>query len=206
GIRSRAWPYCVAFRGRSLLPAPSGVAPAPLVPPGAAPAGSSRRRGRLAALGVALAALAIQLPIYDRWLAWFDEGFIYQIASELAGGAVLYRDVGHIAFPGVFELTAALFTLTGPSALAGRMVAVGLFTISAVTTLALARTVLPLGWAVVAALLFVLSRPWAFPQWQMLHYSTLSITMLAIAAWLMARALPQPSRRQLAGVGVALGA
>ena len=144
---------------------------------------------------MALAALAIQMPIYDRWLAWFDEGFVYQIASELVGGAVLYRDVAHIAFPGVFELTAGLFALVGPSAVAGRMLAVALFVTTALSTLALARTVLPLAWAVIAAMLFVLFRPWAFPQWQMLHYSVLSVTMLAIAAWLLARALPQPSRR-----------
>jgi len=159
-----------------------------------------------AALAVALAALAIQAPIYDRWLAWFDEGFIYQIASELAAGAVMYRDVAHIAFPGVFELMAGVFSLTGPSALAGRTIAVGLFTTTALLTLALARTVLPLAWAALAAALFVLHRPWAFPQWQMLHYSTLAVTLLAGAAWLLARALPAPSRRDLIGVGAALGA
>ncbi|HWP66191.1 MAG TPA: hypothetical protein VNO26_09785, partial [Candidatus Limnocylindria bacterium] len=155
---------------------------------------------------MALGALAIQAPIWDRWLAWFDEGFIYQIGSELAAGAVLYRDVSHIAFPGVFEAVAGLFAMTGPSALAGRALAVLLFTATALLTLALARTVMPLGWAVVAAALFVLHRPWAFPQWQMLHYSTLCVTLLAAAACLVARALPAPSGRRLAAVGAVLGA
>src|SRR5262245_17070432 len=95
----------------------------------------------LAAL-IGVLAVLVQLPFYDRWFPYFDEGFIYQIADEVRRGAVMYRDVAHVAFPGVFYLMAAVFGLTGPSAGAGRMVAVGLFAVATMLTFGLARTVL----------------------------------------------------------------
>lgn len=164
---------------------------------------SGRDRFHLAVIG--LASLALQLPIFDRWLPYFDEGFIYQIADEIRHGAVMYRDVAHVAFPGVFYLMAAVFWLVGPSVLAGRVVAILLFTIAAGLVYRLARTVLSEGWALAAALLFVLHRPWAFPQWQMVHYSTLAVTMLLLAAGTLARRLPAASVRDFATTGVLLG-
>ena len=50
-------------------------------------------REALSTLGVALAAVAIQLPIYDRHLALLDEGYLLALAEEIARGKLLYRDV-----------------------------------------------------------------------------------------------------------------
>src|SRR5439155_533682 len=80
-------------------------------PGGALLGGGAMRDGReaLSTLGVALAAVAIQLPIYDRHLALLDEGYLLALAEEIARGKLLYRDVYvDNPFPGAFYLAILL--------------------------------------------------------------------------------------------------
>ncbi len=151
------------------------------------------------------AAVVVQWPIFDRWLPFFDEGFLYQIADELRQGDVLYRDVAHVAFPGSFYLTSFLFTLFEPSALIARYAAVILFAVATTSVYALTRAVASSGWALGAAALCLAQRPWAFPQWQMLHYSTLALTTLLVGMTALVPALRRPSAGRLAGAGFLLG-
>ena len=156
-------------------------------------------------LFVFVAAVVVQWPIYDRWLPLFDEGFLYQIADELRQGSVLYRDVAHVAFPGSFYFTSFLFALGEPSALVARYAAVGVFAVATTSVYVLARTVVRPGWALAAVALCLAQRPWAFPQWQMLHYSTLALTSLLVAMIVLVPGLLRISRGRLFGAGLVLG-
>src|SRR5207247_1226927 len=77
---------------------------------------SERRREALLTAGVGLAAVAIQLPIFDRWLALLDEGYLLELADEVNRGKLLYRDVYVDApLPGAFYAMAAWFRVAGTS-------------------------------------------------------------------------------------------
>jgi len=147
---------------------------------------------------VALAAIAIQLPIFDRWFALLDEGYILAIADDVNRGAVLYRDVNIDApFPGAFYLLAWWFRLAGTSILSSRVLAVAGFAVFAAASFRIARALLSRPWALgVLALLFCY-RVWAFPHWHIYSYSLVSATLVAVAVALIAawvdsgrRALP----------------
>jgi hypothetical protein len=159
-------------------------------------------RGREAALtaSVGVAALAVQLPIFDRWIGMLDEGYILAIAEDVLRGKVLYRDVYvDNPLPGAFYVVAAWFRLVGSSVWASRVLAVCLFTVFAMLVFRLGRAVLSGRWAVLLALMLLCYRLWAFPHWHMTSYSSVSATLLAGAlvaafqcvgarrpAWLMA--------------------
>src|SRR4029077_8826574 len=87
------------------------------------------RREALSTLAVALAAVAVQLPIYDRGFALLDEGYLLALAEEIARGKLLYRDVYvDNPFPGAFYIVAAWLQLAGTSVWATRVLAVLVFT------------------------------------------------------------------------------
>ena len=68
---------------------------------------SGRPGGRLLALAAMVAAVAIQLPIFDRWFGLLDEGYMLSLAAEIRRGQMLYRDVYVDApFPAAFYLLA----------------------------------------------------------------------------------------------------
>jgi hypothetical protein len=161
-----------------------------------------------AALALVLStALALQLLIFDRWASLLDEAAIVHIADQINHGGVPYRDAVHVAFPGVFYLTAALFRLAGPSIVAGRVLMMGVFTLFVVLVYLLARTVAGRAAATGAALLAVAYRMWAFPHWHMLSYTPLAILLLTTAVALLAcdNRRPHGMWPVLAGLAVGLG-
>ena len=64
------------------------------------------RRDGIAIVLLVLAALAIQLPLYDRWVNLLDEGGIAVIADQINHGKPPYQYGVHLVFPGIFYLTA----------------------------------------------------------------------------------------------------
>ena len=165
-----------------------------------------RRDGAAVALLV-VTSLVLQLLIYDRWISLLDEGAIVQIADQINHGRLPYRDAVHVALPGVFYLTAALFRIFGPSFLVGRWLMVAVFTVFVVLVYLLARTILGRGTALGAALLAVAYRIWAFPHWHMLSYTPLAITCLMAAVTILASDVRRPhwTKPLLAGFTVGLG-
>ncbi len=143
-------------------------------------------REALSTLGVALAAVAIQLPIYDRHLALLDEGYLLALAEEIARGKLLYRDVYvDNPFPGAFYLVSAWLRVAGTSIWASRLLAVGAFAVFTTLLFRAARAVMPRAWALGFAGLLLCYRIWAFPHWQIVSYSSLSATFLAGAVVLV---------------------
>ena len=163
-----------------------------------------RRDGAAIALLVA-AALAIQLPIYNRWISLLDESAILQIADQLNDGDVMYRDAVHVAFPGIFYLTAGLFRLFGPSMLVGRCLMVVVFTAIVVLVYLLARTVAGRAAALGVGLLTVGYRVWAFPHWQMLSYTSVAVLLLMLAVLVAAIGIRRPHPVWPVVVGLVVG-
>jgi len=149
-------------------------------------------------LAVALVAIAVQLPIFDRWFALLDEGYILEIADDVNRGALLYRDVNVDApFPGAFYLLAWWFKIAGSSILSSRVLAVAGFAVFAAATFRIARALLSRPWAFGVLAMVLCYRVWAFPHWHIYSYSLVSATLLSVAvavlvAWIDSgrRALP----------------
>ena len=139
-------------------------------------------------LAVALAAIAIQLPIFDRWFALLDEGYILQIADDVNRGNVLYRDVNVDApFPGAFYLLAWWFRLFGSSVLSSRVLAVAGFALFATASFRIARALLPRTWSFGLLATILCYRIWAFPHWHIYSYSLVSAALLSAAVALVMR-------------------
>ncbi len=163
-----------------------------------------RRDGGAVAILIATA-LAMQLPLYHRWFSLLDEAAILQIADQLNQGSILYRDAVHVAFPGIFYLTAALFRVFGPSVLVGRWLMLILFTLVVVLVYVLARTVAGRTAALWAGLLTVAYRIVAFPHWQMLSYTSVAVFLLMVAVLIIAVNVRQPQPRWPIVAGLVVG-
>lgn len=165
------------------------------------------RRDGVALAVLSLFAVAIQLPIYDRWLSLLDEGAIAQIADQINHGMLPYRDGVHIAFPGVFYLTAGLFKIFGPSLVVCRYFMVVFFTAFICVFYLLARTVTSRGVALGTGLLAVSYRVWAFPHFQMISYASLALLPLMIGVAILALDIKRPRRSLplLAGAVIGVG-
>jgi len=152
-----------------------------------------RLRGDCAvALGIVAVIALIQLPFFRLWPSLTDEGLILQIADDLLHGHHLYRDAVHYAFPGVFYVTAAAFALLGTSVETARLLAVLVFASTCAAAYLIVRWWCSRAAALVVVIVLLCYRVWAYPHWQMLSYSTLSVTLALIATWIAGEALEGP--------------
>jgi len=143
------------------------------------------RRDGIAIVFLVLVALAIQLPVYDRWVNLLDEGGIAVIADQINHGKPPYQYGVHLVFPGIFYLTAGLYRLFEPSLLVGRGFMVCVFTALVVLSYLLTRGITGRQVAFCAGLLVVAYRAWAFPHWQMLSYAPVAVLCLIATAVLL---------------------
>ncbi len=164
-----------------------------------------RPPGWPAVLGVAAVALAAQLPFYDRWVSFMDEGHILAFADILAKGGELYRDATLYPLPGAFYLLAEVFRTFGTSILVARGVVVVEFALFVATIFLLLRRLVSPRLALVGVALLFVYRIWAFPHWQMYSYSSTALCLLAIALVLCARFLAGGGAVWLVATGVAAG-
>jgi hypothetical protein len=163
--------------------------------------------GWLLPLLAVLAAVAIQLPIYDRWFGLLDEGYMLALADDIRRGQMLYRDVYVDApFPGAFYLLAGWFGVFGTSVWTARLLAVVLFAIFVGVNVRIAALLLPRLGAAAVAVLFLCYRVWAFPHWQIYSYSSLAVTLLGAAVLVLASAAARPAAGRLLAAGALAGA
>jgi len=164
-----------------------------------------RSPGWPAVLGVAAVALAAQLPFYDRWVSFMDEGHILAFADILAKGGELYRDATLYPLPGAFYLLAEIFRTFGTSILVARGVVVVEFALLVAALFLLLRRLVSPRLALVGVALLFVYRMWSFPHWQMYSYSSTALCLLAIALVLCTRFLAGGGAAWLVATGVAAG-
>src|SRR2546430_17564149 len=86
------------------------------------PSASPSRTDAALAAALFVAALLLQLAIFDRGAFYTDEGLVAQTAAEINRGRVPYRDiVMPLPGPAAFYLLAGVFRLTGESFTAARV-------------------------------------------------------------------------------------
>ena len=169
---------------------------------------SARSRGGELLLTVLVGAVAVlaQLPLYDRWLAFLDEGYILAIADEINHGRIPYRDVTIDApFPGAFYLLAGWFRVAGTSVRSSRVLALATFALMVVAVFRIARELLPRAWAFGVVGVFLAYRMWAFPHWHIFNYSPVAATLLLCATAAVLAYLRTERRWVLFAGGVAAG-
>jgi len=164
-----------------------------------------RAPGWPAILAVAAVVLAAQLPIYDRWVSFMDEGHILAFADILAKGGELYRDATLYPLPGAFYLLAGAFRTFGTSILVARGVVVVEFALFVAVLFVVLRRLVSPRLALVGVALLLVYRIWAFPHWQMYSYSSTALCLIAVALVLCARFLVGGGTPWLAAAGVAAG-
>ena len=145
--------------------------------------GRRRWSGEAAIAGLLfLLALAFQLPVFDRWGGFTDEGRVLQTAAELLRGKVLYRDViMPDPGPAAFYLLAWLFRLTGPSFGVARAAVAILSSAMAALLYLMARSAMSRCPALLVGLAFISWRQWAFPHWHFYNYSSCALFFHALA-------------------------
>lgn len=155
--------------------------------------------------GAFLVAFAFQLPFFDRWFSFMDEGHLLLFADMIANGGQLYRDATVYPLPGAFWLLAGAFRIFGASNLVARWILVVEFALFVALLFALFRRMAGarLAWLAVGALLVY--RVWAFPHWHMYSYSTTALLLQVAALLALLRFLDSGSRATLAFSGLLFG-
>ena len=166
---------------------------------------SARDRGGGALAAVALLTFAFQLPFFDRWINFMDEGHLLQFADVIASGGQLYGDATVYPLPATFYALAALFKVFQPSILLSRWIVTLQFTLFVTLCFAFVRRLVPTGWAFGLVLFLLAYRVWAFPHWQMYSYSTTALLVFLICAFPLARFFESDEPRWLAVAGLIFG-
>src|SRR5438093_430687 len=170
-----------------------------------APASSARSDAALAA-GLFLAALLLQLAIFDRGAFYTDEGLVAQTAAEINRGRVPYRDiVMPLPGPAAFYLLAGVFRLTGESFTAARVTMAVMSSALAALLYLLARGAMARWAALLVGLAFLSCRLWAFPHWLFYHYASCAGFFTGLGYALASAALGRGSPLLAALAGTAAG-
>ncbi len=155
--------------------------------------------------GAFLVAFALQLPFFDRWFSFMDEGHLLLFADFIANGGQLYRDATVYPLPGAFWLLAAAFRIFGASNLVARWILVVEFALVVALVFALFRRMASarLAWLAVGAMLVY--RIWAFPHWHMYSYSTTALLLQLAALLALLRSFDSGRRTTLGLAGLLFG-
>src|SRR5262245_20384175 len=162
-------------------------------------------RQRAAPAAAFLVALAFQLPFFDRWFSFMDEGHLLLYADLIARGGELYRDATVYPLPGAFWLLALAFRVFGASNLVARWILVVEFSllVALVVPLLRRRAGSRLAWTAVAVMLVY--RVWAFPHWHMYNYSSTALLLQLSALLAGLRFFDSGRRATLALAGLLFG-
>src|SRR5262245_7359709 len=162
-------------------------------------------RQRAAPAAAFLVALAFQLPFFDRWFSFMDEGHLLLYADLIARGGELYRDATVYPLPGAFWLLALAFRVFGASNLVARWILVVEFSLLVALVFALFRRMAGsrLAWTAVAVMLVY--RVWAFPHWHMYNYSSTALLLQLAALLALLRSFDSGRRTTLALAGLLFG-
>ena len=136
----------------------------------------------LAAAGVFGVTVLFQLPFFDLWFSFMDEGHMVQFADLRLRGGEFYRDATFYPLPGAFHFLAFVFDLFGASLRVTRWLVVLEFALFVTLLFYLIRKVTSTPWALLGVGLLWLYRIWCFPHWQIYSYSTTALLVLLASA------------------------
>jgi len=170
------------------------------------PSASPSRTDAALAAALFVAALLLQLAIFDRGAFYSDEGLLAQTAAEINRGKVPYRDiVMPLPGPAAFYLLAGVFRLTGDSFTAARATMAVMSSALTAFLYLLARGAMTRWTALLVGLAFLSCRLWAFPHWLFYHYASCAGFFTGLGYALVCAALGRVSPVPAALAGIAGG-
>ena len=155
-------------------------------------------------LAVLVFAVLLQLQSFDRSIVPMDEGHLAALASWMASGKALYRDLHTGIFPGIYQLTTLLFAVFGDDLLVTRWAQVAVNAAIAVCLWLTGVRIMPRGWAVVAPALYLALIPMSFPVLAMFNYSSLALALCMTSLYLLIDLLDKGRMSSAIGLGVTL--
>ncbi|MCP5043529.1 MAG: hypothetical protein GY944_21075 [bacterium] len=163
-------------------------------------ASSDRGTGAL----VFVVAVLLQLPIFDRSIVAMDEGHLATVAMGLQDGLALYRDLHTGIFPGIYHLTALLFSLLGNDLLVARCAEVAVNASVALCLWLAGLRAMPRPWAAIAPALYLAVVAMSFPVLAMFNYSSLSLAFSMASLVFTMQLLDHGRRGSAIGLGITL--
>lgn len=167
-----------------------------------APAGGAgRRRGWLAPLALACAAVAVSLPLVRLWPPFPDEGAMLVGAVKLLRGGVFFREVDAFPLPGAWYLLAGAMAIFGQHLITARALEVAIYTgmvvvsFLAVRSAASSRVALLYGFSLIAL------KYWAWPIWTTYVYPDLAIALAMAGVLVFVRSLDRARPAMLGAAG-----
>ncbi len=167
--------------------------------------GRSGIRSGLAVILVFVLTLLVQLPFFDLWFSFMDEGHMVAFADLRARGGEFYRDATFYPLPGAFHFLAMIFEIFGASIRASRWVVVFEFALFSALVFFLVRKGTSVSWAWLAVACLWIYRIWCFPHWQIYSYSTTSLLVLLASATALVVYFERGGRRLLMFSGFLFG-
>jgi hypothetical protein len=115
--------------------------------------------------------VAFAVSLCQRTINLTDEGYLLSQAVDMLSGKVLYRDMDAFVSPGIWFLLAGLFSVTEPSVLASRGLALGGYLATVFLAYRIAARLTSRAWAWGAVGILMIFTVWAFPAWTIAFYS-----------------------------------
>jgi hypothetical protein len=156
-------------------------------------------------LVVGLVVFCAQLPFFDLWFNFMDEGHMVQFADMARRGQAFYRDATFYPLPGAFYFLTLIFEIFGPSVIVSRWVVMIQFTLFVVLVFLLLRRTTNLACALGGVACMLVYRVWCFPHWHIYSYSTTSLLVLLTALLVMAKFFDTGDKRILGAAGLLFG-
>jgi hypothetical protein len=154
---------------------------------------------------VGLLTLAAQLPFFDQWFNFMDEGHMVQYADMVLRGGEFYRDATFYPLPGAFYFLVLVFKVFGASVIVSRWVVVIQFAVFVALVFVFLERTASRSYAILGVLCMLLYRIWCFPHWHIYSYSTTSLLVLFAALLLLMRYFETGDRRTLGVSGFVFG-
>ncbi|MDG2051975.1 MAG: glycosyltransferase family 39 protein [Myxococcota bacterium] len=141
------------------------------------------------ALSLAVIYSVVQWPLFNRMVIPMDEGHLAATAQWMLDGQGLYADLHTGIFPGIYLMTAGLFTLFGSDLLVTRIAAAGINTVIGLSLWRIARRIVSPAWSLAPSAFHLALIAFAFPVLSMFNYSTTALCFALLALLFLLRYL-----------------
>lgn len=154
------------------------------------------------ALALGVAYCVVQWPLFDRMIIPMDEGHLAATAQWMLNGQRLYADLHTGIFPGIYLMTAGLFTLFGSDLVVTRIAAAGINLLIGLSLWRIAKRMVSPSWCLAPPALHMALIAFAFPVLSMFNYSTTALCFALLSLLFLLRYFE--GGRMLDGLGLGL--
>ncbi|MCH2186178.1 glycosyltransferase family 39 protein [Myxococcota bacterium] len=153
------------------------------------------------ALALGVVYCVVQWPLFNRMVIPMDEGHLAATAQWMLNGQRLYADLHTGIFPGIYLMTAGLFTLFGSDLVVTRIAAAGINLVTGLSLWRIARRIVSPSWSLAPPALHMALIGVAFPVLSMFNYSTTALCFALLSLLFLLRYFENGRTRD----GLALG-